>query len=68
MKIRIEPCGCIARFLNLFHRTHVKNLNGLSYEDEVCHVECVDGVIKAQSYEVINGKKYKDGECVMTIW
>ena len=46
MKIRIEPCGCIARFLNLFHRTHVKNLNGLSYEDEVCHVECIDGVIR----------------------
>jgi len=68
MKMRIEPCGCITRFLNRFPRSHIENLNGLNYEDETCYVECRDGVIKAQSYEMVNGKKYKDSECVMAIW
>jgi len=68
MKMRGEPCGCIAKFLNHYPKTHIKNLNGLKYEDETCYVECKDGIIRAQSYETINGKKYKDGECVMAIW
>jgi len=68
MRKRSDPCGCIVRFLSQFPQARVENLHGLSYEDETCHVECRASIIKAQSYEVINGKKYKDGECIVTLW
>jgi hypothetical protein len=68
MKMRGDPCGCIAKFLNRFPRTKVEDLNGLRYEDDLCSVECTDNTIKAYSYEVINGRKYRNGECIMSIW
>lgn len=68
MKMRGDPCGCIAKFLNHFSRTLVANLNGLRYEDEMCYVECNNNLIKAYAYEVVHGRRYRIGECVMTIW
>ena len=68
MKVRGNPCTCAARFLNQYPEAHVRELDGLRYEDETCYVECSGGVITAHSYEVVNGKKYKDGECVVSIW
>ena len=45
MKRREDLCGCVARFLNTFSATSISNLNGLSYEDEACYVECVNDTV-----------------------
>jgi hypothetical protein len=68
MKKRGDACSCVVRFLNQFPRLGVNELNGLRYEDDICLVECNNSVIKAYSYEVVSGTKYRNGECVMTIW
>jgi predicted transposase YbfD/YdcC len=68
MKKRGDPCGCIAKFLNQYPREHMKELNGLKYEDDVCFVECDGHVIRAYSYEIVSSTRYRNGECIMTIW
>ena len=68
MKKREDACGCIARFLSQFTGRHVKELDGLKYEDDVCFVECDGHVIRAYSYEIIRGVRYRNGVCIMTIW
>jgi len=68
MKKRGDACGCIARFLNHFPALKITELAGLRYEDDTCSVECDGHTIRAYSYEIVNGTKYKNGECVMSIW
>ena len=68
MKKRGDACGCIQRFLSHFPALRITQLAGLRYEDDVCLVECDGHVIKAYSYEIVSGAKYRNGECVMTIW
>ena len=68
MKKRGDACGCVQRFLSHFSALRITQLNGLRYEDSVCLVECSGGIIKAYAYEIINGARYKIGECIMTIW
>jgi hypothetical protein len=68
MKKRGHACGCIVRFLNQYSTLKPAELNGLRYEDDVCLVECHNGVIRAYSYEIINGSKYRNEECIATLW
>ncbi len=68
MKKRGDACACIQRFLSHFPRLKVAELDGLRYEDDVCFVECADGVIRAYSYEIIGSDRYRIGECVMAVW
>jgi hypothetical protein len=64
MRKRGNACGCIQRFLAQFPTL----MAGLHYEDDVCSVECDGHVIRAYSYEIISGIRYRNGECITTIW
>jgi hypothetical protein len=64
MRKRGNACGCIQRFLAQFPTPTA----GLRYEDDVCFVECNGNIIRAYSYEIISGTRYRNGECIMTIW
>ena len=64
MKKRGDACGCIQRFLTCYQTLK----NGLRYEDDLCSVEYRNGVIRAYAYEVVNGTRYRVGDCIMTIW
>jgi len=68
MKKRGDACSCVHRFLNHFPALKITEMAGLRYEDDTCEVECDGRTIRAYSYEVINGTKYRNGECVMSIW
>jgi hypothetical protein len=68
MKKRGDACGCVHRFLNHFPLLKITELKGLRYEDDVCVVECDGRVIKSYTYEVVNGARYRSGECVMSLW
>jgi len=68
MKKRGNACGCIQRFLSQFSRLKAAELSGLRYEDDTCFVECNGYVIKAYSYEVVDGARYRNGYCIMSIW
>jgi len=64
MRKRGDACGCIQRCLAQFSTL----VAGLRYEDDVCFVECGGRVIRAYSYEIISSTRYRNGECIMTIW
>ena len=68
MKKRGDACACVQRFLNHFSSLKITEMAGLRYEDDVCVVECDGRTIRAYSYEIVNSAKYRNGECVMTIW
>jgi len=61
---REDPCNCIHKFLSLLkhkpYQTH--------YEDELCQVRRMDGVLVAYAYEVSSDARYKIRECIMTLW
>jgi hypothetical protein len=68
VKKRGDACGCIQRFLSHFPALRTAQMAGLRYEDDVCAAECGGHVIKAYSYEIISGARYRIGKCVMSIW
>jgi hypothetical protein len=68
MKKRGNACGCAQRLLSQFPTLRTAEMAGLRYEDDVCFAECDGHVIRAYSYEIISGIKYRSGECIMIIW
>jgi hypothetical protein len=68
MRKRGNACGCIQRFLAQFPALRITEMAGMRYEDDVCSAECSGGIIRAYAYELVNGARYKIGECIMTIW
>ncbi|MFP3131581.1 MAG: hypothetical protein RXR51_08420 [Nitrososphaeria archaeon] len=68
MKVWVDPCLCIARFLNTHPCLPPEKLDGKSYEDEYCKVECNGGIIHAIAYAIAAGSRYKLNECTMMLW
>jgi len=68
MRKTVDPCLCIARFLDVYARLPPERLDGKTYHDELCSVECKDGIIHATAYGISAGSRYKLNECTMTVW
>jgi len=68
MKVWIDPHVCVDRFLNVHVHLPYGKLNGKSYEDEYCKVECENNIIHAVSYGVSAGHKFKLDEVSVVIW
>jgi hypothetical protein len=68
MKMWVDPRVCVDRFLNVYAHLPYGKLNGKSYEDEYCKVECENNIIHAVSYGVSAGHKFKLDEVSVVIW
>jgi len=68
MRKTVDPCLCIARFLDVYARLPPERLDGKTYHDELCSVECKGGIIHATAYGISAGSRYKLNECTMTLW
>jgi len=68
MRKTVDPCLCIVRFLDAYPRLPPEKLDGKTYYDELCSVECNKGIIHAVAYAVAAGSRYKLNECTMTLW
>jgi len=68
MKVWINASTCVDRFLNAYANLSYEELNGKSYHDDLCSVECNDNIIHAIAYGISAGNRYKLNEISVTVW